>query len=332
MMNPNILSLPKSTAICTLFEGHYHYGVAVLTNSLYANGFRGDIYAGYRGALPSWTDVATDNSMVLGKDGKTMAVADGINLHLVPVTTDYHLTNYKPDFMMRLWNGPAHWVDKLFYFDPDIVVSAPWKYFITWTDYGVALCEDVNSPLPKNHPRRVAWRNYFRDRGIELHFKDPVYVNGGYIGIDRKNESFLQTWITIQEAMASVIGGLSRSALAGKALPEESQGPFSAFGKTDQDALNAAIEAWNGEFSFVGQEGMSLRPGAALMPHALGQPKPWKWNPVAQAFSGRPPRTVDREYWKNASGIITAHSNREVKGKLIELKIASLIGRFYKRR
>ena len=326
------MSQQSRVAVCTLFEGNYHYGVAVLTNSLYARGYRGDIYAGYRGDLPSWAGTAKENFSFLGEGGKTLKVADGLQLHFVPVKTDYHLTNYKPDFMLKLWDGPAKDAASMFYFDPDIVVSAPWDFFQRWVAYGIALCEDVNSPLPENHPRRAAWRQYYRKKGIKLSFKETTYANGGFIGLSNLNYSFLWIWKVMQEGMASAIGGLNCSALNGGSLHPDADGPFAPFGKTDQDALNAAIEAWEGEISFVGKEGMSITSGASLLPHALGQPKPWKWNPLTQALLGRPPRRVDHEYWRNAKGIVAAHSSSVIMQMLITLKIAGLIGRFYRRR
>ena len=321
----------KLSVICTLFEGHYHYGVAALTNSLYNRGYRGDIYAGYRGELPPWTAKAKPNETLLGTGGKTLKVASELDLHFIPLDTDYHLTNYKPNFLLRVWTGPAKDALKIFYFDPDIVVTAPWDFFEEWSQYGLTLCEDVNSPLSQNHPRRVAWRRFYEKSGIRLSFKNVIYANAGYIGLSIRHSDFLSLWNRIQEGMSTEIGGLNRSALSAPKLLPKGISSFSPFAKTDQDALNATIEAWDGEISFVGKEGMSLINGAALMPHALGQPKPWKWNSLYQALIGRPPRLVDREYWKNARGIILAHSAREVRQRLLTLKIAALVGRFYKR-
>ena len=94
------------TAICTLFEGHYHFGVATLCNSLYKNGFRGTVYVGYRGDLPGWALKGKHES--IGKWNHTIIVKpiEGLNLVFLFLTTNYSLTNYKPDFILELWDGP----------------------------------------------------------------------------------------------------------------------------------------------------------------------------------------------------------------------------------
>jgi hypothetical protein len=321
------------SAICTLFEGHYHFGLAALVNSLYKQGYRGEIYAGYRGELPFWAKAAKDNATLNWKNGKTIYLMDDLQLHFLPLDTDYHLTNYKPDFMLRLWAGPAFDAINMYYFDPDIVVIRPWLLFEEWVTCGIALSEDVNSPLSKHHPRRVAWRRYFGDKGIQLHFKDPAYVNGGFIGVNRINKSFLELWKKMQETMATAIGGLNLSIFKTEHLNllEQAGGPFMPFVKTDQDALNAAIEASEQDISLIGKEGMGFGNGFILMYHALGTPKPWRWKPILQSISGRPPRPVDIEYWNLSEGpIITTKGNLAIRRKLF-LKISIAIGRFYKR-
>ena len=118
-----------TSVVCTLFENHYHYGVAALTNSLYHQGFRGPVYAGYRGPLPSWAQVASENNALGWAGATTLEVADGLKIHFLPLDTSYLLTNYKPQFMIRLLAGPAKEAGSMFYFDPDIVVKCTWSFF-----------------------------------------------------------------------------------------------------------------------------------------------------------------------------------------------------------
>ena len=208
-VRPRVGSLKnmKST-ICTLFEGHYHYGVAALTNSLYQNGFRGTLYAGYRGNLPKWASRAEARSVGRWKKAAKMHVASGLEIVFLPLATEYHLTNYKPDFMLELLDGPASNTDALFYLDPDICVARPWGIFEEWVSCGIALCEDVNSPLSENHPRRAGWRRFFGKRGLSLTFKTSEYVNGGFVGLRPDDRGFLEAWREIMLGIGELIGGL----------------------------------------------------------------------------------------------------------------------------
>lgn len=318
----------KSVA-CTLFESNYHFGVAALFNSLYKEGFRGDFYAGYRGELPQWSLSATRNSALNWDGAKTLEVAEGVKLHLMPVTSTYHLTNYKPDFMLQLLQGPAADADSIFYFDPDVVVSRPWSMFTEWINCGVALCEDINSPLPQYHPRRIAWRTYFEKYGLCLKFKESFYANGGFIGLSLLNFNFLTLWKRVQEAMSFEIGGLHNSMFENANLLEKVGGAFSPFAKTDQDALNATVEAYTDRVSFVPKDGMGFIPGIQLMHHALGTPKPWHWKPISQAFAGISPRQVDRLYWQSVAGPIVINSKYQIQQQNVAMQIAAAIGRFY---
>lgn len=321
-----------NSVICTLFESHYHYGVAALINSLYKQGYEGHIFAGYKETLPDWVSKSVEDANFPDYPGSgTIKVTSSFNVHFLPLTTDYHLTNYKPDFMLSLLDGPAKDADGIFYFDPDIVIDVKWSYLEDWIKFGVAFCEDVNSPLSKNHPRRMAWRNYYHSRGINIQFKENCYVNGGFIGLKRTDRGYLETWKNIQEVMAPAIGGLNRSAFAEKQLPMEVQGPLAPFGRTDQDAMNIAIEDWEGIASIFGKDAMGFSSGTYVMPHALGHNKPWMLKPIQQALKGRIPRYVDKLYWKVADGPVKAHTSQRIKWRLTGINIAVIIGRFYKR-
>ncbi|MDQ8190595.1 hypothetical protein [Roseibacillus persicicus] len=319
------------STVCTLFEGHYHYGVAALTTSLHVQGFRGEVFAGYRGDLPHWASSAKLNNESDWEGCRTIETLSGVKLHFIPVETQYHLTNYKPDFMLKLLEGPASYADSIYYLDPDICLSAPWSYFQNWVKCGVAVCEDVNSPLSENHPRRVGWRRYFESSGISLRFRFTDYVNGGCVGVERKEIGFLECWRDIQEAMAPAVGGLSASKLCGGTSPLMKD-PLFCFNASDQDALNAAIEACPDVLvSILGQEAMAFKSGKAILPHALGSPKPWQKNLITLALGGKPPTTADKAYWDHVSGPLSAHTAGEIRTSRRKLQLASGIARFIRR-
>lgn len=321
------------TAICTLFEGHYHYGLAALLNSLYKKEFAGHVYVGYRGNLPSWVLKDSENQNISGYgDSKVLSLGQAVTVYFLKLDTEYHFTNYKPNFMIELWDGPARDVETMVYMDPDIVVSMNWSLFDDWFTHGVALCEDINSPVHEFHPKRSSWRKYYKQYGIELKFKSGYYVNGGFVGVNSKFKSFIEDWQKLQEHMADAIGGLSRSSLTGQQLKKEATGIFAPFSKTDQDALNATVEYTSHPTSIIGKEAMGFKAGKALLPHALGIPKPWMNKPLKKFFRGYSPRLIDKLYWKYANGQIKSKPSAEVARNKFFTNTASFLSRFYSRK
>jgi hypothetical protein len=317
------------TSVCTLFEGRYHKGAAALVNSLVRYGFSGTVFAGLKGPLPPW---ATGRAQSLSEPNGAheLQITDDVWLRFLPQETTSHLTNYKPEFMLSLLRGAARDADALLYLDPDIVLNERWSYIEDWLQCGVALCEDVNSPLHTTHPRREGWRRYFGQRGIALRAGEPTYVNGGAVGIRKEDIAFLEIWSTMMNLMAEQIGGLGTAKVEGGHKFQRA-GFANCFDSSDQDSLNASLEAYDGAITILGQEAMGLKPGHAVLPHALGSRKPWKCSYLAEAFRGRPPRLVDKVYWANALSPISIATPTAVKRKRIAILLAAALGRIYRR-
>jgi hypothetical protein len=329
--HPNSCFTRTTSVVCTLFEGSHHWGVAVLINSLQRQGFQGIIYIGYRGLLPEWCASAVEDPLEEATHAKSLTVSEHIKAFLIPIETNYHFSNYKALFLLFIHEKLATDSQYLFYFDPDIVLACEWQTLEQWADCGIALCEDVNSPLPQFHPRRVAWRNYYGQHNYNLSFRDTIYVNAGFIGVKRKDVSFLKLWQHFQELMFPAIGGSNYSAIHDEFQPAYT-GLLGPFTKTDQDALNAALEAWSNPVSFLGQDAMGFKAGTLIIPHAIGPNKPWHWKPMRQSLNGVPPRSVDYKYWANASVPIQVFSKSRVVSMKILLKFSSFISRFYSRK
>jgi hypothetical protein len=306
-----------TSAICTLFEGDYHHGVGVLANSLYAHGFRGVIWSGYRGSLPPWINGGKESN------GFTeFTPVEGLTLRFIPLTTKIRLTNYKPDFMLSLWQKYCPQAQSFFYFDPDITVMCAWSFYEKWVQAGVALCADINPSMPANHPIRHAWKQFYQPHGITFRREPDLYFNGGFFGLKREQIEFLHCWQRLQELMAPEIGGLENVNVRDRTY---------LFHKTDQDALNVAAMVSESPISPMGQDGMDFQYGGGgyVMSHAAGGAKPWNKPFLRNLFRhGNPPSRTDRIFFRYVKSPIPVYSRAALSRKRFFLLSASFLGRF----
>ena len=313
-----------NSVVCTLFEGHYHYGVAALINSLSKHGFKGDFYAGYRGALPPWAQ--GKKSDIFGwKDCTTVRVSNDVQVHFLPLNTNYHFCNYKPDFVIELRNYLDENVSGVFYFDPDIVIKCRWSFYEEWLKIGVPLVHEItNNDMPTSHPVRKMWTKMINDQGLEVKTDLRSYLNSGFWAVKKNDIQFAQLFKKFVEVSETDY----KMNLTDFSFELDRTNPFFA---KDQDAFNIAAMCTDVELSEYGPEGMDLVLGGMLMSHAIGTPKPWKKPYFKHFLNGSPPTMADKEYWSNANSTIKLYSGTFLKMRKAELKITSFLGRFYRK-
>jgi hypothetical protein len=314
--------------VCTLFEHQYHLGVAVLVNSLFACGFKGTIYAGHRGPLPPW---AQADAKPMANGHIELQVNPDIRIIFIQLETKAHLTNFKPDFMLQIEALAAAESDALVYFDPDIVLDRDWRYIEEWITCGVAVCEDVNSPLAENHPTRVGWRRFFKTHGFDLNFRTTSYANGGFVGMTWNYRKILPVWQEFMTHISDLLGGGNVVGIQGGKYIEK-YGFADCFSKTDQDALNAIFEAMpDVPVSFLGRDAMGFEPGVSVMPHALGTSKPWNRQYIRRVLDGHGPSRGDKLFWARVDGPIQPFTPAHVSFVRAKIAISSVIARFIHR-
>jgi len=304
--------------ICTLFEGHYHIGFAVLLNSILRGGFQGLVYAGYRGELPPWT------SQLQKICEGAFALPNGAQLVFEKLNPGVHFANYKPDFMLDLVKrGIA--TRLLWYFDPDITVRCSWNFFTHWAEYGIALCSEIiNGDMPPRHPLRCMWVEMMEKYG----WGEPVvpqthYFNSGFLGLNVRYATFLDRW-----KKATAIAVVETNIDVTTFMPGTRENAFYAF---DQDTLNLTTMYASEPISAIGPEGMGFTVGGFTMYHSVGGPKPWKKEFLRKALAGMPPSNGDKHFLECATGPIRPFTESELKAKLRTAKLGSMIGRFYRR-
>src|ERR1700683_431493 len=261
-----------------------------------------------------------------------LAVAPGVRIIFVPLKTEAHFTNYKPDFMLHVESLAGAENEALIYCDPDIVINVEWSYIEDWLTCGIVLCNDVNSPLAENHPRRVGWRRFFKQHGFDLNFRTTSHANGGFVGLTLNHRKFLLLWQDFMTHIAEFLGGREVVGEDGEHVPIGMYGFARCLSRTDQDALNAALEALPEiPLSFLGRDAMGFEVGETILPHALGGLKPWKSNYILRGFSGFPPGKVDKAFWSNAEGPLQPFTKSHVSSVRTQLAMGSALGRFVKR-
>lgn len=306
-----------ASSVCTLFEGHYHYGVGALVNSLYRQGYRGTVWAGYRGALPAWAAEG-----VAGERFFQVEVAEGFHVRFIPLATDRHLTHFKPDFMLHVL-GEQPEISAVFYVDPDVTIRCPWSFFEKWARRGIALIEDItNGTMPANHPLRLEWIEFGASLGMGVKRDLAQYFNGGFVGVSREFESFLFLWKKALDALEER-GVNLRNFMA----PHRSDPFFAA----DQDTLNLTAMATEHPISTIGPEGMDFVPGGFTMSHCVGQPKPWKKAMTRSALAGWRPSPADHGYLAHAEHPIRLYSKWELLWRRLDLLCGAAVGRLWNR-
>lgn len=301
-----------TAVVATLFEaGHYEAGVAALLNSLFHAGFRGRVWCGVRGAVPEWLAPAAVEA----------CVGAALRITVVEVTTDYHLTMYKPHFMSLVAQGePA--AASCVYFDPDVVVKCSWPFIERWAARGIAAIADPTWLMPASSPVRCDWADARQRMGLaptedaSLAALD-IYCNAGFIGVSRQCEEFWVVWRTlIDEVIAR-----------GQAQMDVWRGrPGATMWQADQDLFNVALTDWGSSAHVMGPEAMDFASGGYVFSHATGTPKPWRGHCIRSALAGRPPAKSHREYLRYREGPFHPLGRLRLRQKVGSYKIARAIG------
>ena len=302
--------------VCVLAEGSYFRGVAALTNSLIRNGFAGHVVVGYRGALPVWEGPVTP------RPGAAQTIAPGVDIQFLEVAGDWHLSNVKPHFMLRVEAELHPQPASLWYFDVDIVLKTAWDAFTRWSEAGMVLVLDMAETfMPPSHAFRREWRALAERAGLG-HREITGYFNGGCVGLSGDQLGFLRAWMTLLDAHAAT--GVDMGHMINRTgMPE--------YAKMDQDLLNAAVMATDTPFCVLGVEAMDAFPSASIMSHAMVFAKPWLRNYIRDAIIGFQPDPAHKAFWFYADGPIRAFTRSEWRRKMLILRVTKLLG-YIKRR
>jgi len=258
-----------------------------------------------------------------GKPGiHRLAVTSDFSIAFVQLQTAVHFAYYKPELLQRILNEFAPEAEAAIYLDPDIVVKCPWEIFPRWVNDGIALVEDLNPNLPPRHPLRLAWLQVLAERGLTPRRELDRYYNSGFVGVPRMHLAFLAEWQRTMTMIREILGAHHHIKF-GRATD--------VFHSTDQDALNLALMRTDTPLNTAGPEAMDFAVGGHYLSHAVGTPKPWQGGFIRKALHGFPPPMAAKEFFNYTGQPISVFSAMKRTRLTLALKIAALVGRFYRR-
>ena len=325
-MEFKIIGSYLNSVACTLAEGNYHHGVAILINSLHANNFKGVIVIGFRGKQPNWLNqlVKLPTEEIEIENSSGYFFTKNIKLYFYEVKTDFHFTNYKPFFLLCLNKYFAKKnYDGIFFFDPDIVNICDWGFYKHWISCGVALVhETVWNDMPPNHPKRKLWLKIAESLHLKEYNKIYSNINAGFLGVSTYNFPFVELWAELINAAILNFG------MDVKKFSQQDN-DWNILKGADQDLLNLTAMITKEPLSEFGPEGMGFIGGGWLMLHATGNPKPWNKNYFTEFLKGNKPSIIDKEFWHYASGQIKCFPQLTISYKIFIIKAMSFLSRFY---
>lgn len=272
----------------TLAENKYFLGLAALLNSIVERGkYIDKIVVGYRDDLPTWLP-----KLHPSKNGMSCTLPSGIELELIKMDGSLHMVHEKPKWFRHFTEVLEPDADEYFFFDSDIVIVNRMSFFGEWVKQGVAMCEDVNFSMSRNHPIRRQWARFAEEAGLEVKSQIDWYYNSGFLGWTHETKSFLKDWESCFEILAKRSGDMKQFRVNDRTHPVLS---------ANQDSLNLATMITTLPISTIGPEAMGFANGMRLMSHPIGA-KPWNRNYIREFLTGLPPRASDSIFWYYVNG------------------------------
>lgn len=303
-------------SVFTLYEKSYHRGVGALVNSLINCGYSGNVYVGYRDHKPPWVSQ-------LKRLGECEYYCDPIHLHFFQVQTPMHLGFFKPFAALDIFERYEE-IDSLVYADPDIAFLADWDFFRSWLSGGLAFVGDCTfDRIPVGHPWRNDWEILLTEASLEIRNSTVTasYVNGGFFGVSREQSSLLHIWCKLTDVASGRFCDITRYEMSARTRSVVS----------DQDLINASLLAHTNQPVILGPEAMGFTGYDFVMSHAVASPKPWNQVFTFEAIKGNRPSRACEIWLRSTSGPIEVIDARIRCLKKIDMKIAKLISRFWRR-